>query len=99
MSPPELMLASVGTCAGYYAAQYLRARNLPVAGLTVHVTAEKAARPARIASFRVDVQAPGADEPRHKEGLERAVHHCLIHNTLLNPPTIQINIEAPAFAS
>jgi putative redox protein len=24
MTPPELMLASLGTCAGYYALQYLR---------------------------------------------------------------------------
>jgi uncharacterized OsmC-like protein len=26
MSPPELMLASIATCAGYYALQYLIAR-------------------------------------------------------------------------
>ena len=96
MSPPELMLASLGTCAAYYAAQYLRTRNLPVEDLTVNVTAEKASQPARIGSFRIDVQAPGVDDPRHKEGLQRAVHHCLIHNTLLNPPTVEINIETPA---
>ena len=29
MTPPELLLASLGTCAGYYAAEYLRTRSLP----------------------------------------------------------------------
>ena len=33
MTPPELMLASLGSCAAYYAAQYLKARNLAEPGL------------------------------------------------------------------
>ncbi|HEV2213775.1 MAG TPA: OsmC family peroxiredoxin, partial [Terracidiphilus sp.] len=28
MTPPELMLASLGSCAAFYAMQYLKARNL-----------------------------------------------------------------------
>ncbi len=28
MTPPELMLASLGSCAAFYAVQYLKARNL-----------------------------------------------------------------------
>ena len=30
MTPPEFLLASLGTCAGYYAVQYLKARHLPM---------------------------------------------------------------------
>ena len=29
VTPPELLLASLGACAGHYAAEYLRARSLP----------------------------------------------------------------------
>ena len=39
MAPPEFLLASLGTCADFYAAQYLRARSLPAEGLTVKVVA------------------------------------------------------------
>jgi putative redox protein len=60
MTPPELFLASIGTCAGYYAIQYLKARNLPQEGLNVRVWAEKAMQPARIGTIRIDVEAPGA---------------------------------------
>ncbi|HYV61362.1 MAG TPA: OsmC family peroxiredoxin, partial [Bryobacteraceae bacterium] len=28
MTPPEFLLASLGTCAGYYAVRYMKARNL-----------------------------------------------------------------------
>jgi len=93
MSPPEFLLASLGTCAGYYAAQYLRTRSLPTEGLEVHVIAEKASGPARLASFQIEVTVPEIEE-RQKEGVMRAVKSCLIHNTLLNAPTIGIVVHA-----
>ena len=96
MTPPELLLASLATCAGYYAAQYLNARKLPAEELQVRVNAEKALHPARLGSFQIEVQVPGLDE-RHREGLERAVKTCLIHNTLLGAPTLEIVIHSPAF--
>jgi uncharacterized OsmC-like protein len=93
MSPPELLLASLGTCAGFYAAQYLKTRKLPTAGLEVRVTAEKVLQPARLESFRIRVKTPALD-PQHVAGIERAVKHCLFHNTLLNAPKVETVIEA-----
>ncbi|MGA1997001.1 MAG: OsmC family protein, partial [Bryobacteraceae bacterium] len=58
MSPPEFLLASLATCAAYYAAQYLTARKLAAQDLKVRVTAEKAAHPARLASFQIAVTVP-----------------------------------------
>ena len=92
MTPPEFMLASLGTCAGYYAAEYLRTRSLPTKGLEVRVTAEKATGPARLASFRVEVTVADLD-PRHEAGILRAVKACLIHNTLTHAPAIEIALE------
>lgn len=95
MSPPEFLLASLGTCAAYYAAEYLRARNLSQEGLAVRVRAEKDSAPARLSHFQVDVDAPELPDPRHQEGMERAVKGCLIHNTLLHAPTIEVAVHAP----
>jgi uncharacterized OsmC-like protein len=88
MTPPELLLSALGTCAGFYAAQYLAARSLPAEGLEVRVVAEKAMQPARLGSFRIEVTVPGLDA-RHEAGVHRAVKACLIHNTLLNAPEIE----------
>lgn len=41
MTPPELMLASLGSCAAYYAAQYLRKKRLALEGTRVEVSAQK----------------------------------------------------------
>src|ERR1700738_4263644 len=72
MSPPEFLLASLATCAAYYAAQYLKARQLPAEDLRVRVTAEKALKPARLASFRIEITGPVLEE-RHQAGMLRAV--------------------------
>jgi len=88
MTPPEFLLASLATCAAYYAAQYLKTRSLSSEGLEVRVSAEKARHPARLGSFHIEVLAPGLD-PEHEPGILRAVKACLIHNTLLSPPAIE----------
>lgn len=92
MSPPEFLLASLATCAAYYAAEYLKARKLPEEGLKVRVTAEKMLRPARLASFRIEVSTAELDS-RHQTGVVRAVKSCLIHNTLLAGPDIEITLS------
>jgi uncharacterized OsmC-like protein len=94
MTPPEFLLVSLGTCAGFYAAQYLKARSLPADGLRVKVTAEKATQPARLGRFRIEVTAPELD-PQHQAGILRAVKLCLVHNTLLNAPAIDVVLNAP----
>ena len=95
MTPPEFLLVSLGTCAGFYAAQYLKTRSLGTDGLEIKVSAEKAMQPARLGSFRIEVFAPGLD-PRHQEGIMRAVKACLIHNTLLNAPAIETVLHTEA---
>jgi uncharacterized OsmC-like protein len=97
LTPPELLLASLASCAGYYAAQYLKARKLPADGLRVRVSAEKAEQPARLGSFLIEVTAPGLDE-RHQEGVLRAAKACLIHNTLLAQPAIQMVVKTTELA-
>ena len=93
MTPPELLLASLGSCAAFYAAQYLRKHRLATAGTKVRVLADKAKDPARVDNFRIEVDVPGEFGEEHRAGVESAVHQCLIHNTLLHPPKIAIEIR------
>lgn len=95
MTPPEFFLGALAACAGHYAAQYLKTRGLPSEGLEVRVLGEKALKPARLASFRIEVAVPGLD-PAHEEGVLRAAKACLIHHTLEHPPQIEVGVLAHA---
>ena len=94
MTPPELMLASLGACAGYYAAEYLKKHQLAVEGTLVRVSAGKAKNPPRLDDFQIEVEVPLLLSEEHRLGIEQAVRHCLIHNTLLHAPQISLAIKA-----
>ena len=100
MTPPELLLASLGSCAAYYAVAYLKKKGITATVTHVSVTADKVMNPARVDNFNISVTIPGDLTDEHRAGIDQAVHHCLIHNTLLHPPTISFTIQtaAPALA-
>ena len=66
VTPPELLLASLASCAGYYAAQYLRKHNLAAEGPRVRVTCDK-----------VKASVPRLTDTQQK-GVHEAVEHCLV---------------------
>jgi putative redox protein len=92
MTPPELLLASFGSCVAFYAAQYLKSRNLAETGVEVTVTAEKLKQPARVGNFLVHVSCPVVLTDEQQTAMMRSVHQCLIHNTLLTTPEIKIEL-------
>ncbi len=94
MTPPELMLASLGSCAGFYAAAYLKKHNLATVGTKVRVTCDKVKPPARLDNFRIELELPVELDEKHRAGVIDSVHRCLIHNTLLQPPKIEIEIQS-----
>jgi len=58
----------------------------------VSVTAEKLKGPARLGNFKIHVEYPVVLDQDHQDGLMRSVKHCLIHNTLLVTPDIDIEL-------
>jgi hypothetical protein len=49
-------------------------------------------RSARMDNFLIEVELPSAFSEQHRDGVQEAIHHCLIHNTLMHPPKIALNV-------
>jgi uncharacterized OsmC-like protein len=98
MTPPELLLASLASCAAFYAVDYLVRNNLAREGVKARVTADKVQGPFRVDNFKIEVEIPGDLDAEHVKGVDDAVHRCLIHNTLLHPPKMEVsvNVAVPA---
>lgn len=94
MTPPELLLAALGSCAAYYAAEYLVKQKLAARGTRVRVTADKVKNPARLDHFRIEVEAPVECTGEQLRGVQAAALRCLIHNTLLHRPEIEMVVTA-----
>jgi uncharacterized OsmC-like protein len=98
-SPLDLMAASVAACAHYYAAAFLYARGLATEGLSVEVEFEKERLPvSRIGHLALTVHLPvglsGRLTDRQIAGVERAIESCPAYGTLLQPPRVEISIDA-----
>jgi putative redox protein len=98
MTPPDFFLASLGSCAAFYAVAYLKKKGLSQEGVAVRISADKVSAPLRLDKFKIEVQIPFALGEADRIGVDQAVHHCLIHNTLLHPPTIEIELQTPVSA-
>lgn len=93
MTPPEMMLAALGSCAMYYAAGYLEARKLPANAIELKVSAEKSGSPACLKEISIDVDAPGL-APRTREGILRAIQACFLSRTLANAADISVKLTS-----
>ncbi len=92
MTPPEFLLAALGSCAGYYAVEYLKAQKLAAEGTKVYVSAEKVKNPARLDNFQLRIEATVPLTNEQQEGIKRAVNKCIVHNTLTHPPQITTEV-------
>ncbi|WP_406411474.1 OsmC family protein [Streptomyces sp. NBC_01614] len=93
-TPTELFAASLATCVAFYAGRYLRRHGLHHAGLRVRAEFTMSVdHPARVASVRVILTPPSALSTQRRAALLAVASHCAIHNTLRQPPEIDIELE------
>ena len=92
-SPTELFVASLASCVAFYAGRYLTRHGHDRTGLTVSTEYEMATdRPARVRAIRISLKVP-TDLPEDRwPALAAVVSHCTVHNTLLNPPDVAIEL-------
>lgn len=94
MTPPEFLLASLGTCAMYYAANYLKIHQVSAEGMKVRVEADKATGPARLSAFRIVIDMPEGVSEKDMEGARRSAEKCLVKNTMLMTPEIELTVRS-----
>jgi len=93
-SPLEVLVASTGACAHYYAAAFLSARRLPVEGLAVDIEADKSTeRPQRVTHMRLAVHLPPGVPDELLPRLEAAVRACPAHSTLSTSVSFDIHLR------
>jgi uncharacterized OsmC-like protein len=92
MSPPDVLLASLGTCIGVYIRKYVERAKLELKDFTVSVDAAFTKEPPlrfQEISLKIDLRGFALDEQR-KEALLRFIHNCPVHNTLKSNPRMDI---------
>jgi putative redox protein len=88
-APFDLFLASIGTCAGYYAFQFCRQRRLPTDGLAVTLEPIRDPERHRVARIRIAVKLPTGFPEKYRPAILRAVDQCAVKRHIVDPPEFE----------
>ncbi|MCU0652098.1 MAG: OsmC family protein [Candidatus Omnitrophica bacterium] len=98
ITPPDLLLASLGTCIGVYLRKYIEGARLKLPGFDVNVQADFPKDPPfYFSKIKVNIKLQGIllDERRLK-ALYEFLKNCPVHSTLKNNPEVEIKISGGA---
>jgi ribosomal protein S12 methylthiotransferase accessory factor len=96
-SPFDLFLASIGTCAGFYALRFLQERKLETSGLSLSMTPEWDVGRRLVSRIRIVITLPDSFPEKYRDAILRAVDQCSVKRHLAQPPefeTMTIRSEA-----
>lgn len=93
VTPPDALLASVGSCLGVYMRKYAEGANIELGPFTIKAEAEFSKDPVcfRKINIKIDLKGFKMNERRIKAMLA-FVKNCPVHNTLKSNPEVEIEI-------
>ncbi|HEV2721980.1 MAG TPA: OsmC family protein, partial [Thermoanaerobaculia bacterium] len=84
-TPFQLFLASIASCAGFYALRFCQERQIPTEGLAVTMTHEAN-------KMAISVTTPPEFPEKYREALLRAVDHCKVKQAIADRPVFDVKV-------
>ena len=94
--PFDLFLASIATCAGFYALRFCQSRDIATEGLTATLEPIRNPETRRIGSIRIELQLPPGFPDRYRQAILRAVDQCAVKRHILEPPEFVVALVETA---
>lgn len=95
-APFDLFLASIATCAGLYAQQFCRKRELSTEGLGLTLETVPDPERRRLGGIRLRVKLPEGFPEKYETALQRAVDQCAVKKHILEPPEFEVALVRSA---
>ena len=90
--PPQLFVASLGSCIGAFVAQYCNNNGIDATDMTVDITFDKAYDPTRLVNLAATVKLPNGDCSKRIKAIERVAQHCPVKATIATMEGLDIEI-------
>lgn len=96
-APFDLFLVSLATCAGFYAVQFCRNREISTDGLALSLETARDPETRMLSEVRFDLTLPTGFPQKYRAAIVRAIDQCAVKRVLEAPPQISTTIlEAEA---
>jgi putative redox protein len=92
-TPPELFIASLGSCVGAFVVNYCGKSGVDTKDMTVDVTFDKVEDPTRLVNLKIEVNLSNGDCEKREKAILRVAEHCPVHETIATLESIEINVN------
>lgn len=92
-APFDLFLASIGTCAGFYALRFCQERNIDTTELQVNLDIVKDVEKKRVGTIKIELTLPPGFPEKYHEAIKRAVDQCAVKRHIMEPPAFEVTVE------
>lgn len=90
-SPFELFLASLGTCAGFYALRFCQQRDIATDGMRLTLDTVRNPESKKLEQVQIKLHLPAGFPEKYQKTILRAVDQCAVKKAIFDPP--EINVE------
>ncbi len=89
-SPFDLFLASLGTCAGFFALRFCQQRELPTEGLSLSLDIERDPEKKLPSKVRIVITLPEGFPEKYRDAIIHATDQCAVKRSIADPPEFEV---------
>lgn len=89
-SPYDLFLASLGTCAGFFALRFCQQRELPSEGLSLELDYRRDPETKKLLKVEIRINLPAGFPDKYRAAIIRATDQCAVKKALVDPPEFEV---------
>jgi ribosomal protein S12 methylthiotransferase accessory factor len=90
VSPFDLFLASLATCAGYYVLAFCQARSIPLDGVTLRQTVDVDPTSKLPSRIRIELGLPAGFPEKYRDAVVNAAASCKVKKTVAVAPSVDV---------
>ena len=92
-SPFGIFLASIPTCAGFFALRFCQERGIDPEGMSLSASFARDAATGALTSVTLDLTLPPGFPEKYKKPILRAMDECSVKRALMVPPKFEITLS------
>lgn len=93
VAPFDLFLASIATCAGFYAMRFCEQRSIATTGLNLTLEPVRDEQTHRLTTVRLELTLPDGFPEKYRDAIVRAVDQCAVKRALADPPQFDVTVK------
>jgi ribosomal protein S12 methylthiotransferase accessory factor len=92
-SPYAMFLASIGTCAGFFALRFCQQREIATEGLGLSLDIERDAESRELRKVKIDIQLPVGFPEKYHKAIIKATDQCAVKQAIIAQPEFAVSIH------